>query len=66
MSEQPDPPADDDLSDPDASHGSDLDPRVDSDEAQPEQTLGADQAGAGGPGGADRPDPPANGQSEGD
>ena len=50
MSEQqPDPPAnDDDLSDPAASHGSDLDPRVDSDEDQPEQTLGADEPGLGG------------------
>jgi hypothetical protein len=36
--QQPDPPADDDLSDPAASHGSDLDPRIDSDEDQPEQT----------------------------
>ena len=45
MSEQqPDPPADDDLPDPADSHGSDLDPRIDSDEAQPEQTLGADEA----------------------
>jgi hypothetical protein len=44
VSEQPDPPADDDLSDPDASHGSDLDPRIDSDEAQPEQAMGADEA----------------------
>ena len=46
MSEQqPDPPADDDLSDPAASHGSDLDPRIDSDEDQPEQIPGADEAG---------------------
>ena len=46
MSEQqPDPPADGDLSDPAASHASDLDPRIDSDEDQPEQTLGADEAG---------------------
>ena len=36
MSEQqPDPPADGDLSDPAASHASDLDPRIDSDEASP-------------------------------
>lgn len=40
MSEQqPDQPAHDDQFDPAASHGSDLDPRIDSDEAQPEQTL---------------------------
>ena len=46
MSEQqPDPPADDDLSDPAASHGSDLDPHIDSDEDQPRQTLDADEAG---------------------
>jgi hypothetical protein len=43
--QQPDPPADDDLSDPAASHGSDLDPCIDSDEDQPEQSLGADEAG---------------------
>ena len=42
--QQPDPPADD-LSDPAASHGSDLDPRVDSDKDQPEQTRGADETG---------------------
>ena len=42
--QQPDPPADD-LPDPAASPGSDLDPRVNSDEEQPEQTLGADEAG---------------------
>jgi len=46
--QQPDPSADDDLSDPAASHGSDLDPRIDSDEDQPEQTLGAEEAGLGG------------------
>jgi hypothetical protein len=46
MSEQPpDPSTDDDLSDPAASHASDLDPRIDSDEDQPEQTLGAEEAG---------------------
>ena len=39
---QPDPPADDD---PAASHGSDLDPRIDGDEDRPEPTLGADEAG---------------------
>ena len=39
MSEQqPDPPAHDDQFDPAASHGSDLDPRIDSDKDQPEQT----------------------------
>jgi hypothetical protein len=43
--QQPDPSADHDLSDPAASHGSDLDPRIDSDEDQPEQSLGADEAG---------------------
>jgi hypothetical protein len=43
--QQPDPPADDDLPDPAASHGSDLDPRIDSDEDRPEQTLGADETG---------------------
>ena len=47
MSEQqPDPAADDgDLPDPAASHGSDLDARIGSGEAQPEQPLGADEAG---------------------
>ena len=46
MSEQqPNPPAHDDQFDPAASHGSDLDPRIDSDEDQPEQTLGTDEAG---------------------
>ena len=41
MSEQqPDPPTDDDLSDPAASHGSDLDPRIDSGEDQSEQAPG--------------------------
>ena len=46
MSEQqPDPSADDDQFDPAASHGSDLDPRIDSDRDQPEQTLDADEAG---------------------
>ena len=46
MSEQrPDPPADDDQFDPATSHGSDLDPRIGSDEEQPEQTLGTDKAG---------------------
>jgi hypothetical protein len=44
--QQPDPPADGDLSDPAASHGSDLDPRIGSDEDQPEQTLGTDEAGS--------------------
>jgi hypothetical protein len=39
------PPDEDDLFDPAASHGSDLDPRIDSDQDQPEQTLGADEAG---------------------
>jgi hypothetical protein len=43
--QQPDQPAHDDQFDPAASHGSDLDPRIDSDEAQPEQTLGTDEAG---------------------
>ena len=44
MSEQqPDPPADD-LSDPAASHGSDLDPRIHSDEDQPGQPPGGDEA----------------------
>jgi hypothetical protein len=44
--QQPDPPADeDDLSDPAESHGSDLDPRIDSDQDQTEQTLGTDKAG---------------------
>jgi len=43
--QQPDPPADD-LSDPAASHGSDLDPRIGSDEDQPEQTLGTDEVGS--------------------
>jgi hypothetical protein len=42
--QQPDPPADD-LSDAAASHGSDLDPRIDSDESQPEHTGGADETG---------------------
>ncbi len=46
MSEQqPDPPADEDLPDSAASHGSDLDARIGSGEDQPEQTLGADEAG---------------------
>jgi len=46
VSEQrPDPPADDDLADPAASHGSDLDPRIGRDEDQPEQTRGADRTG---------------------
>ena len=46
MSEQqPDPPAHDDQFDPAASHGSDLDLRIGSDEEQPEQTLVADGAG---------------------
>ena len=46
MSEQqPDLSADDDQFDPAASHGSDLDPRIGSDQDQPEQTLGADEAG---------------------
>lgn len=46
MSErQPDPPAHDDQFDPAAAHGSDLDPRIDGDEDQPEQTLGTDEAG---------------------
>ena len=36
--QQPDPPADD-LPDPAASHGSDLDPRVNSDEEQPAGAL---------------------------
>lgn len=46
MSEQqPDQPAHDDQFDPAASHGSDLDPRIGSDEDQPEQTLGTDEAG---------------------
>jgi hypothetical protein len=43
--QQPDRPAADDLPDPAASHGSDLDPRIDSDDDQPEQSLGADEAG---------------------
>jgi hypothetical protein len=42
--QQPDPPADDDLSDPAASHGSDLDPRIDSDQDQPSPALGVDEA----------------------
>jgi hypothetical protein len=43
--QQPDPAADDgDLPDPPASHGSDLDARIGG-EDQPEQTLGADEAG---------------------
>ena len=47
MSEQqPDLSADDDQFDPAASHGSDLDPRIDNDEDQPEQTLGADEVGS--------------------
>ena len=47
MSEQqPDRTADeDDLPDPAASHGSDLDARIGSGEDQPEQILGADNAG---------------------
>jgi hypothetical protein len=46
VSEQPpDPPADDDQFDPAASHGSDLDPGIDRDEDQTEQTLGPDEAG---------------------
>ena len=46
MSEQqPDPPARDDQFDPAASHGSDLDPRIDNDEDQTEQTLDTDEAG---------------------
>jgi hypothetical protein len=44
--QQPDPPADGDLFDPAASHASDLDPRIGSDEDQPEQTLGTDEAGS--------------------
>jgi hypothetical protein len=43
--QQPDPPARDDQFDPAASHGSDLDPRIDSDDAQPAQAMGADEAG---------------------
>jgi hypothetical protein len=44
--QQPDRTAhEDDLFDPAASHGSDLDPRIDSDEDQPEQTLCTDEAG---------------------
>jgi hypothetical protein len=42
--QQPDRPADDQF-DPVTSHGSDLDPRIGSDEEQPEQALGADKAG---------------------
>ncbi len=46
MSEQqPDPPANEDLPDPAASHGSDLDARIGTDEDQVDQTLGADEAG---------------------
>ena len=46
MSEQqPDPPADDDLSDPSRLPRQRPGPRIDSDEDQPEQTLGADEAG---------------------
>jgi hypothetical protein len=45
MSEQQPDPADDDLPDPAASHGSDLDTRIGSDDDQPDQTLGADEAG---------------------
>jgi hypothetical protein len=42
VSEQPpDPPADDDLSDPATSHGSDLDPRTDGDQDEPEETQGS-------------------------
>jgi hypothetical protein len=37
--------ADDDLPDPDESHGSDLDTRIGSGEDQAEQTPGADEAG---------------------
>jgi hypothetical protein len=43
--QQPDLSADDDQFDPATSHGSDLDPRIDSDQDQPEQTLDADEAG---------------------
>jgi hypothetical protein len=44
--QQPDPTAhEDELPDPAASHGSDLDPRIGGDEDQPEQTLGTDGAG---------------------
>ena len=47
MSEQqPDLSADDHQFDPAAFHGSDLDPRIGSDEDQPEQTLGTDEAGS--------------------
>jgi hypothetical protein len=43
---QPDPAPDDgDLADPAASHGSDLDARVGNGDDQPDQTLGADEAG---------------------
>jgi hypothetical protein len=43
--QQADPPAHDDQFYPAASHSSDLDPRIGSDEDQPEQTLVADEAG---------------------
>jgi hypothetical protein len=43
--QQLDPPDDDDQFDPAASHGSDLDPRIGSDNEQAEPTLGADDAG---------------------
>jgi hypothetical protein len=43
--QQPNPADDEALPDPAASHGSDLDARIDRDEDQPEQTLGADEAG---------------------
>jgi hypothetical protein len=43
--QQPDRTADeDDLPDPDACHGSDLDARIGGGEEQPEQTPGADEA----------------------
>ena len=46
MSEQqPDRNADEDLPDPAASHGSDLDSRIGTDEDDADQTLGADEAG---------------------
>jgi hypothetical protein len=41
--QQPDPPGDSDLPEPDESYGSDLDPRTATDED--EQTPGADEAG---------------------
>jgi len=44
--QQPDRTAhEDEVPDPAASHGSDLDPRIGGDEDQPEQTLGTDEAG---------------------